>query len=95
MTHWESVSKAVFTILGLIALIAAVVAMFYTTASDALGESQSSGFRLFDQVFGAGRSVNSPRRGMWLLPRLTVEKKNQRTAVDTLARAIESYDSNR
>ena len=38
LTHWQNVGNAAFTILGLIALIAAVVATFYTTASDALGE---------------------------------------------------------
>lgn len=38
MTHWENVGHAAFTLLGSIALIAALMAMVYTTASDALGE---------------------------------------------------------
>ncbi|KAL8699480.1 MAG: hypothetical protein Q9224_001394 [Gallowayella concinna] len=36
ITHWESVKYAALTFLGLISLVGAVVAMFYTTASDAL-----------------------------------------------------------
>ena len=38
LTHWQNVGKAAMTVLGLIALSAAVVATFYTTASDALGK---------------------------------------------------------
>jgi hypothetical protein len=38
MTHWESVGHAAFTLLGFIALVAALMAMVYTTASDALGQ---------------------------------------------------------
>ncbi|KAL8806237.1 MAG: hypothetical protein Q9223_001695 [Gallowayella weberi] len=36
ITHWESAKYAALTLLGLISLIGAVIAMFYTTASDAL-----------------------------------------------------------
>lgn len=38
VTHWEAVKYAGSTMLGIIALIAAIVAMFYTTAADALGK---------------------------------------------------------
>ena len=38
LTHFESIGNAAYTFLGLIALTAAFMAMFYTTASDALGE---------------------------------------------------------
>lgn len=38
LTHWESVKYAGTTSLGAIALIAALMAMLYTTASDALGK---------------------------------------------------------
>lgn len=44
LTHWQNVGKAALTVLGLIALSAAVVATFYTTASDALGELECVGF---------------------------------------------------
>ncbi|KAL8727732.1 MAG: hypothetical protein Q9166_005845 [cf. Caloplaca sp. 2 TL-2023] len=36
ITHWQTVRYAALTFLGLISLVCAVVAMFYTTASDAL-----------------------------------------------------------
>ncbi|KAL8648514.1 MAG: hypothetical protein Q9226_005957 [Calogaya cf. arnoldii] len=36
ITHWETVRYAALTFLGLISLLCAVTAMFYTTASDAL-----------------------------------------------------------
>lgn len=38
ITHWESVKYAGTTFLGALALIAALMAMLYTTASDALGK---------------------------------------------------------
>lgn len=54
LTHWQNVGQAAFTILGLIALSAAVMATFYTTASDALGESQDFGFvSHLGRIFGA------------------------------------------
>ena len=37
LTHWETVRYAAFSFLGLVALAAAVMAMLYTSASDALG----------------------------------------------------------
>jgi hypothetical protein len=37
ITHVESVKYAALTFLGAISLTAAIIAMFYTTASDALG----------------------------------------------------------
>lgn len=40
MTHGETVRYAAFTLLGTIALLAALMGMVYTTASDALGECQ-------------------------------------------------------
>ena len=36
ITHWETIRYAGLTILGIIALLAALMAMIYTTASDAL-----------------------------------------------------------
>ena len=55
LTHWENVGQAAFTLLGLIALSAAVIATFYTTASDALGESQDFGFVSYlGRMNGAG-----------------------------------------
>ncbi|KAL8668020.1 MAG: hypothetical protein Q9168_007108 [Polycauliona sp. 1 TL-2023] len=36
ITHWETVRYAALTFLGLVSLLCAVTAMFYTTASDAL-----------------------------------------------------------
>ena len=36
ITHWQTVRYAAFTFLGLIALLGALTAMLYTTASDAL-----------------------------------------------------------
>ena len=36
ITRWESVRYAATSVLGALALIAAIMAMFYTTASDAL-----------------------------------------------------------
>ena len=36
ITHWHTVRHAALTFLGLISLLGAVTAMFYTTASDAL-----------------------------------------------------------
>ncbi|KAL8803973.1 MAG: hypothetical protein Q9182_002845 [Xanthomendoza sp. 2 TL-2023] len=36
ITHWQSVKYASLTLLGLISLVGAIAAMFYTTASDAL-----------------------------------------------------------
>ncbi|KAK5188146.1 hypothetical protein LTR16_008659, partial [Cryomyces antarcticus] len=36
ITHWESVRYAAMSLLGVISLMAAIVAMLYTTASDAL-----------------------------------------------------------
>ncbi|KAK5001458.1 hypothetical protein LTR28_012622 [Elasticomyces elasticus] len=38
ITHWESVRYAAISVLGVVSLLAAVCAMLYTTASDALGE---------------------------------------------------------
>ena len=40
ITHWEAVRYAGISFLGTIALTAAFVATFYTTAADALGESK-------------------------------------------------------
>ena len=37
ITHWENVQHAGGTFLGVVVLIAAAMAIFYTTASDALG----------------------------------------------------------
>ena len=37
ITHWETIRYAGLTALGVIALLTAFMAMFYTTASDALG----------------------------------------------------------
>ena len=39
ITHWQNVQYAGGTFLGIVALIAATMAIFYTTASDALGKS--------------------------------------------------------
>ena len=36
ITHWETIRYAGLTVLGIIALLAALMAMIYTTASDAL-----------------------------------------------------------
>lgn len=38
ITHWQNVHHAGGTLLGTVALTAATMAIFYTTASDALGE---------------------------------------------------------
>ena len=38
ITHWETVRYAALTFLGMVSLTAALMAMVYTTASDALGE---------------------------------------------------------
>ncbi len=38
ITHWHTIRYAGPTILGVISLLAALIAMLYTTASDALGE---------------------------------------------------------
>lgn len=38
LTHWETVRYAAVSFLGLVSLLAAVMAMLYTSASDALGE---------------------------------------------------------
>lgn len=55
LTHWQNVGQAAFTLLGLIALSAAVIATFYTTASDALGESQDFGLVSYlGRMIGAG-----------------------------------------
>lgn len=35
--HWETLRYAAFTFLGALSLLAALMAMFYTTASDTLG----------------------------------------------------------
>lgn len=40
ITHWETAQRSAFTVLGMIALTATLVATLYTTASDALGESR-------------------------------------------------------
>lgn len=45
-THWETVRHAALTFLGALALIAALLAMLYTTASDALGEWRIRHFSL-------------------------------------------------
>ena len=37
VTRWESVRYAIVTVLGVVALVSAIVAMLYTTAADALG----------------------------------------------------------
>ncbi len=37
-THWETLRYAAFTFLGGLSLLAALMAMFYTTASDTLGQ---------------------------------------------------------
>ena len=44
-THAAAVRYAVFTFLGILAFFAALLAMLYTTASDALGESHFCGGR--------------------------------------------------
>ena len=38
ITHWETVRYAAFSFLGGLAMLTALMAMFYTTASDALGQ---------------------------------------------------------
>lgn len=38
ITHWQTVRYAAFSFLGVISLFAALMAMLYTTASDALGK---------------------------------------------------------
>lgn len=42
ITHWQTVRYAAFSYLGAISLFAALMAMLYTTASDALGKRQNS-----------------------------------------------------
>ena len=37
LTRWESVRYAVVSVLGVLALLSAIVAMLYTSAADALG----------------------------------------------------------
>ena len=50
ITHWETVRSTAFTFLGVVSLIATVVAMLYITAAEALGrwqnEAQAEGPRL-------------------------------------------------
>jgi len=50
LAHWESVRYAAVTYLGVIALIAALMAMIYTTASDALVAPKLKMGKLEDRV---------------------------------------------
>ena len=51
ITHWEAVKYAALTFLGAIALTATVIAMFYTTAADALGMGVSTSlFHSADEI---------------------------------------------
>lgn len=62
--HWLTVRIAAFSILGAISLAAAIMAMLYTTASDALGKSSSA------SLVECGINIDS---SFYIFPRLSIQ----------------------
>ena len=89
-THWETVRYAALSFLGGLCILATLMAMLYTTASDTLGQSQS--LRVLDnflrsivQILSHG-SIPSPRQTSILsLSKDFPSKKSQKWSNSTLS----------